>query len=564
LENIFLTEYQPLIKMTSTGNSHLSFDYVIVGAGTAGCVVANRLSADPANHVCLIEAGPADKHPFIHVPAATGAAIGTRALNWRFKTAPQRHLNNREIPQPRGRGLGGSSSINGMVYSRGHPLDYDDWAAAGASGWSYAEVLPYFIRSENNQSFRDSPWHGTNGEMAVSHIRDPNPLNAVFERAMAAQGFKYNGDMTGNDPEGYGPRQMNIRNGRRESMATAFLRPIRGRSNLSIITHALALRVIIENGKAAGVEIERNGNKETIMVRREVILCAGAVQSPQLLMLSGIGAGAHLQDLGIPVIHDLPGVGANLHDHPSAPVMMETRVADSYGISLRALPRDIWNVFQYLLFRRGALASNLFESAAFLRTTGGLDRPDMQFVFQPARKMLTGFPIPIGHGHVLNPVCLYPRSRGRLSLADADPHTPPVIDTNLLADPEDVKPIIRGIEIARRVFADPAFARYAAVETGPGPGIQGEAALTEYVKGICYPINHQVGTCRMGSDPESVLDPQLRVRGIADLRVADAAVFPVIVGGNTNAAVVMVAEKAADMILGKPPLPAANLNAPAS
>jgi choline dehydrogenase-like flavoprotein len=546
----------------STSGSNLAFDYLIVGAGTAGCVVANRLSAAPENSVCLIEAGPPDYHPFIHVPAATGAAIATKSLNWRFKTAPQKHLNNRVIPQPRGRGLGGSSAINGMVYARGHPRDYDDWAAAGAAGWSYAEVLPYFIRSENNQTFRDSPWHGTRGEMAVSHIRDPNPLNAVFERAMAAQGFKYNGDMTGADPEGYGPRQMNIRNGRRESMATAFLRPIRDRRNLTIITDALALQVVIENGRAGGVAVERDGSRQILEARREVILCAGAVQSPQLLLLSGIGPAAHLQELGIPVVHNLPGVGANLHDHPSAPVMMETRVADSYGISLRALPRDIWNVFQYLLFRRGALASNLFESAAFLRTATGLDRPDMQFVFQPARKMLTGFPIPIGHGHVLNPVCLYPKSRGRLTLTDPDPHTPPVIDTNLLAVPEDVLPIIRGIEIARRVFADPAFARYAAVETGPGPGVQGEAALTEYVKSICYPINHQVGTCRMGSDAEAVLDPALKVRGIAGLRVADAAVFPIIVGGNTNAAVVMVAEKAADLILGRPPLPAADLNAP--
>ena len=528
-------------------SSHLAFDYIIVGAGTAGCVIANRLSSDPANSVCLLEAGPPDKHPFIH---------------WRFKTAPQKHLNNREIPQPRGRGLGGSSSINGMVYSRGHPLDYDDWAAAGATGWSYAEVLPYFIRSENNQTFRDSPWHGTGGVMAVSHIRDPNPLNAVFEQAMAAQGFSYNGDMTGADPEGYGPRQMNIRNGRRESMATAFLRPIRDRRNLTILTHALALRVIMEDGRTKGIKIERDGTVQRIDVRREIILCAGAVQSPQVLMLSGIGDGTHLNDLGITVVKDLPGVGANLHDHPSAPVMMETSVADSYGISLRALPRDIWNIFQYLLFRRGALASNLFESAAFLKTIDGLDRPDMQFVFQPARKMLTGFPVPIGHGHVLNPVCLYPKSRGRLTLADPDPHSPPVIDTNILAVPEDVLPIIRGIEIARRVFADPAFARYAAVETGPGPEIQGEAALTEYIKSICYPINHQVSTCRMGGDPGSVVDPELKVRGIEGLRVADASVFPVIVGGNTNAAVVMVAEKAADMILGRPPLPAADLTAP--
>jgi choline dehydrogenase-like flavoprotein len=535
-------------------NSIQSFDYIIVGAGTAGCVIANRLSADPAVTVCLLEAGPEDTHPFIHIPAATGAAIGTAALNWQFKTAPQQHLNGRQLPQPRGKCLGGSSSINGMVYARGHPLDYDDWVTAGAKGWSAAEVLPYFKRSEENLTFRDSPWHGTNGEMAVSHIRKPNPLNAVFAAAMASLQYRYNEDLNGADSEGYGPRQLNIRNGRRESMATAFLRNIRDRRNLAIYTRILVRRVIIEDKHARGVEIETGGRIGQINAAREVILCAGAVQSPQVLMLSGVGDGSHMQDMGIEVRHHLPGVGANLHDHPSAPVMMETRNTESYGLSLRALPHGIVYLFEYLLFRRGALASNLFESAAFLKTRAGLDRPDMQFVFQPARKMLDGFPVPIGHGYVLNPVNLYPKSRGTLTLSSPDPHAPPVIDTNLLAKPEDFQPIIRGIRIARQVFAAPAFARYQAVETGPGPAIQDDDGLIEFIKSVCYPINHQVGTCRMGEDAMAVTDPALKVRGMEGLRVADASVFPAIMGGNTNAAVVMVAEKAADMIQGKPPL----------
>lgn len=543
---------------TPTAAEH--FDFLIIGAGTAGCVLANRLSSESKRRVCLIEAGARDTHPFIHIPAATGAAIATASLNWRFMTAPQTNLNGRCLAQPRGRGLGGSSAINGMVYFRGHPLDFDDWVAGGATGWSYAEVLPYFIRSEDNRTFRDSAYHGSDGPMAVSHIRNPNPLNAVFEQAMASLGYQYNNDFNAGDSEGYGPRQMNIRDGRRESMATAYLRRVKDRSNLEILTDALVMKILIENGKANGVEIERDGATQRIAADREVILCAGAVQSPQVLMLSGVGDGEHLRKLGIGVIHHLPCIGANLHDHPSAPVMMETCNSASYGISWRAAPRVVWNIIEYLLFRRGALASNLFESAAFLKSKDGLDRPDIQFVFQPARKMLKGSPVPIGHGYVLNPVNLYPKSRGHIRLASRDPHVAPLIDPKIFSEPEDVLPIIRGIEIARRVFADPAFARYHAVEVGPGPEVQGEAALTEFVKNISYTVNHQVGSCRMGGDAASVVDAELKVRGINGLRVADASVFPKIVGGNTNAAVVMVAEKAADMVLGKPALPPAELD----
>ncbi|MBF8269934.1 MAG: putative oxidoreductase [Gammaproteobacteria bacterium] len=531
-----------------------SFDYIIAGAGSAGCVLANRLSAEPGVRVALIEAGHRDYHPFIHVPAATGAAIGTASLNWRFETAPQANLKNRRLPHHRGRGLGGSSAINGMVYFRGHPLDFDDWTALGARGWSYADVLPYFKRSENNLTYHNSPWHGTQGEMAVSHIKKPNPLNAVFEAAMDSLGYRYRADFNAGDPEGYGPRQMNIRNGRRESMATAFLRPVQSRQNLTIMADTLVRRVIIEGGKAVAVEIEQVGAIRQIAVRREAILAAGAIQSPQILLLSGIGDGAQLQAMGIAVQHHLPGVGANLQDHLSAPVMMETANIDSYGLSLKALPRCAWNLVEYILFRHGALASNLFESAAFIKTRAGLDRPDLQLVYQPARKMLKGAPIPIGHGFVLNPVNLYPRSYGRLSLASPDPHAAPIIDPNLLADPADIRPLLKGIEISRRVFAAPAYARYRAVEVGPGAEITSENGLIEYIKDIAYTVNHPVSTCRMGTGAVDVVDAELRVHGLVGLRVADASIFPKMVGGNINAAVVMVAEKAADMILGRPPL----------
>jgi len=538
-------------------NSHQSesvYDFIIVGAGSAGCVLANRLSADPGTSVCLIEAGHRDYHPFIHVPAATGAAIGTSSLNWRFETAPQVNLKKRRLPHHRGRGLGGSSAINGMVYFRGHPLDFDDWAVLGGRGWSFREVLPYFKRSESNFTYSRSPWHGTQGEMAVSHIKKPNPLNGVFEAAMATLGYRYCADFNGGDPEGYGPRQMNIRNGRRESMATAFLRPVQARSNLTIMPDTLVRKVVLEGGRTVAVETEQAGVLRRISVQREVILAAGAIQSPQILMLSGVGDGAKLQTLGITVQHHMSGVGANLQDHLSAPVMMETDNADSYGISLKSMPRCVWNLFEYLLYRQGALASNLFESAAFLKTRDGLDRPDLQLVYQPARKMLKGAPVPIGHGFVLNPVNLYPRSYGHLSLAGPDPHAQPVINPNLLADPADIQPLLRGIAIARQIFAAPAYARYRAVEVGPGPAIQSEADLTEYVKDIGYTVNHPVSSCRMGKTASDVVDAELRVRGIMGLRVADASIFPKMVGGNINAAVVMVAEKAADMILGKPPL----------
>ena len=543
------------------------FDYVIVGAGTAGCVLANRLSADPKTRVCLIEAGGKDSHPFIHVPAGVGAAIGTAKLGWGYWSAPQTHLHGRRIPVPRGRVLGGSSSINGMAYHRGNRRDYDDWAAMGNTGWSYGEVLPYFKRSENNPDYRGSPYHGQGGEMNVTHIRGPNPLNKVFAEAMAGLQIRHCDDFAGANGEGYGLRQGMIRDGRRESGTTAFLNPVRARPNLKIITDAVVQRVLIESGRATGVEIRSPDGLDRIPARREVIVCGGAVGSPQILMLSGVGDSSELKAHGVEVKHHLPAVGKNFHDHFAALVQMTTEDATSYGISLKAFPRGVWNVLQYLAARQGPFASNVFESTAFIRTKDGLDRPDIQLVFQPARRnlgKLMTFPLPIGHGFQITAVLLYPKSRGAISLASPDPAEAPRIDPNLLAVPEDADAVVRGLKLARRAFASPAFNPYKAEELFPGEAVQSDAQLGDYVKRTLNTVHHPAGSCRMGADAESVVDPQLRVRGVEGLRVVDASIMPFVIGGNTNAPVVMIAEKAADMILGKAALPAEQLNAKAA
>jgi len=529
-----------------------SFDYVIVGAGTAGCALAGRLAEDAATRVCLIEAGGSDHHLFISTPALVAAAIGTQKFNWRFETVPQPHLAGRRIPQPRGRVVGGSGSINGMVYSRGNPRDYADWVAAGATGWSYAEVLPYFLRSENNQDLPASRYHGHGGPMNVMRPRRPNQLNSDFIEATHSLGFPRTDDFTAATNEGVGFRQGVIRAGKRETTARAFLRPALARGNVTLYTDALVMRVVVEAGRAVGVIYEREGRQHEVRATREVILSAGTVQTPQILQLSGIGPAAQLQAGGIKPVHDLPGVGRNLQDHLACPVMMSTTNATSYGISPKALPRGMWNVVQYLLGRTGPFASNVFESVGFLKTKAELDRPDVQFVFQPAARPRPPFPLPVGHGFAISPVSLYPKSRGTVTLANPDPHSAPAIDPALLSVEEDIQPLIRAIKLARRILAAPDFARYQATEVAPGAAVQTDAQIAEFIRASSYTVHHQVGTCRMGEHPEAVVDSQLRLRGLEALRVVDASVMPLIIGGNTNAVVVMIAEKAADLIRQRP------------
>lgn len=540
-------------------NLQQSFDFIIIGGGTAGCALAARLSEDVGSTVCLIEAGGSGKSTAVDVPGAIVMAQRSAELNWRFETVPQPRLDGRRIPVPRGRGLGGSALINGMVYFRGHPHDYDDWASSGAPGWSYREVLPYFCRSEHNENFGPSEFHGRSGPMNVRSVTHPNPLNFAFFDALEALGFPRRADLNGGETEGMALRQLSIRSGRRETTASAMLRPAMRRRNLTVLTQTRTMRIVLEGRRAVGVEARGEAGPMSLRARREVVLTAGSVHSPQLLLLSGIGDGEHLRSVGIEVRHPLPGVGRNLHDHLASPVHMSTAHPASYGLSARAMPRNLANLAEYLLLRAGPLANNIFESAAFVKSVAGLDRPDVQLVFQPARRPPPSFPFPIGHGFAISPVGLYPRSRGRVTLASPDPLAAPLIDPNLLSEPEDVQPLIRGIRLIRRIFASPAFAPYHAREVAPGPSMDSDQDLIAYIRAQAYTVHHPVSTCRMGTDALAVVDPQLRVIGLDGLRVADASVFPSIVGGNTNAVVVMIAEKAADMILGRTPLPPAVL-----
>ena len=528
------------------------FDYVVVGAGTAGCVLASRLSEDPGTRVALIEAGPMDTHPLIHIPATVGAAIGRPGINWRFMTVPQAHLAGRAIPIPRGHVVGGSGSINGMVYFRGHPSDFDDWAAAGNPGWSYQEVLPYFLRSENNDAYPDSVYHGHGGPMNVTYIKRPNPMTPAFLDAMQGLGFKRTDDFNGPTSEGYGPRQGTILKGRRVSTATAYLHPALRRANLSVLTRTRATEVLIQDRRAVGVSVLSAAGRRQLGARREVIVAAGAILSPQLLMLSGIGDQDELRAAGIPLQQHLPGVGANYHDHLAVAVLMEMSNTESYGISWRAAPRGLVNLLEYALFRSGPLASNVFEATGFIRSLPGLSRPDVQVVFQAARRNRNAFPFPLGHGFAISIVGLYPKSRGRVRLASKDPQAAPLVDPQLLSHPDDVDTMLRGLKIGRQVTRAAAFARYRALEVQPGTEVTDDARLIEYVRRAAGTVHHPCGSCRMGPDATAVVDERLCVRGIESLRVADASVFPRLVGGNTNAAVVMIAEKAADMIRGIP------------
>jgi choline dehydrogenase-like flavoprotein len=528
------------------------FDYVIVGAGTAGCVLAARLSEDPHIRVCLLEAGGPARHPFIQVPALVGAAIMHRGLTWGLRTEPQVALNNRSLPLPRGKVVGGTGSINGMAYHRGHPRDYDDWAAAGNAGWSWQEVLPYFRLTENNVDRRDAGLHGVDGPIHVTFIPKPNRLNQAFLDAFAeVGGYPACDDFTGLDPAGYGLRQGTIHRGRRDSSARAMLMPALRRANLTLLTRTAVTGIRIEAGRATGVDVSCASGPRTVPASREVLLCAGAVHSPQLLMLSGVGPARHLESLGIRVKADLDGVGANYHDHPAVPIALEMRDTTSYGLSWRTLPRSAWNLAQYAAARRGPLASNVFESTAFIRSSAHADRPDIQIAFQPARRNPNAFPLPLGHGFAMSAVNLYPRSRGEVRLQSSDPRIAPRVNPNILADPEDGAPLLRGLILARQLCDTSAFAPYEATEVRPGRGARTDADLLAYVREAAATAHHPVGSCRMGIDAMAVVDPALRVRGIDALRVVDAAIFPGIVGGNTNAPVVMVAEKAAALITGR-------------
>jgi len=519
------------------------FDYVIAGAGTAGCVLANRLSAQEGVSVALIEAGPPDDDAAIHVPAMVAKAIGNPRQSWSYQTVPQRHVDGRVLPVPRGRVLGGCSSINGMVYFRGHPRDYDDWRQPG---WGYADLLPYFQRLENYEAAH-TPLRHRGGPVNVIDIPKPNPLVARFLAAADTLGLPRCADFNGGDPEGFGPRQAAIRNGRRESGVTAYLNPARSRRNLKIVTGALVTRVLFDGRRATGVEIERAGARKVVQSRREVIVACGTYGSPQLLQLSGIGDAVALQSVGVAPLLDLPAVGRNLHDHPAASIAVRTDNTESYGLSWRTVPRSLRIAAQYLLLHSGPLASNVFEANGFMRSRPQADRPDLQIIFMPAHRNAGGHWLPRGHGYGILFVNVRPASRGSVTLASNDPHDKPNIDFNFLADAGDMDVLVRGFEVARSILSAPPFAPLAGRETSPGREAQGRAQIEAHIRNSLVTVHHACGTCRMGE----VVDATLRVRGIDALRVVDASVMPTVIAGNTNIPVNAVAERAADLLLGK-------------
>jgi choline dehydrogenase len=535
-------------------------EFVIVGAGSAGCAMAYRL-AEAGRKVIVIEHGGSDAGPFIQMPAALSYPMNMPRYDWGYKSEPEPHLNGRELVCPRGKVIGGSSSINGMVYVRGHAKDFDHWEESGAQGWAYADVLPYYKRMETwheGGHGGDQAWRGKDGPLHVSRGPRANPLFDAFVQAGAQAGYQVTEDYNGEKQEGFGPMEQTVWNGRRWSAANAYLRPAQKTGNVTLI-RALAQRVVIEDGRAVGVEVKRGAATEIIRAQREVVLAASSINSPKLLMLSGIGPAAHLAEHGIEVVADRPGVGQNLQDHLELYIQM----ASSQPITLY----KHWNLLskavigaQWLFTKTGMGASNQFESAAFIRSKPGVEYPDIQYHFLPIAVRYDGQAAAEGHGFQAHTGPMRSKSRGDITLRSADPAEAPRIRFNYMSHPDDWEEFRTCIRLTREIFGQEAFKPFVKHEIQPGAALQSDAELDSFIAEHAESAYHPCGTCRMGAadDRGAVVDPQARVIGVEGLRVADSSIFPRITNGNLNAPSIMVGEKVSDLLLGRDPLPRAN------
>ncbi|MEM7222525.1 MAG: choline dehydrogenase [Pseudomonadota bacterium] len=539
--------------MTTQDTDLDRYDFIIAGAGSAGCVLANRLSANPAHRVLLLEAGGRDWNPWIHVPVGYFKTLHNPNTDWGYKTEPDPGLNGRSIDWPRGRTLGGSSSINGLLYIRGQQQDYDHWRQLGNAGWSYADVLPYFIRSEDQENGANE-YHGAGGGLSVQNMRAKRVICEALIEAAGELGVPRNDDFNGAQQDGVGYFQQTARNGRRCSTAVGFLNPARNRKNLDIVTHALVEKVVVDDGKATGIAITQKGNPRTFGVKPggEIILSAGAIGSPQILQLSGIGPGELLQRFDVPVVKDVPGVGLNLQDHLQIRTVYEVNVPTLNEEINNFLRRMLIGV-QYVLTRTGPMSMGASQVCMFAKSRPGLETPDIQYHFQPLSADKPGIEMHPFPGITLSVCQLRPESKGRIEITSPDPKAYPAIHPNYLSTTTDQQTAIDALKFTRRLVETKTFKPYVVREHLPGPQIETDEELLDSARNIAQTIYHPTSTCKMGSDETSVVDERLNVRGVDGLRVVDASIMPAIVSGNTNAPTIMIAEKASDMILESRP-----------